>query len=634
MSNAKKMLLSAAGNAGEPGLDITDVFSTYLYLGTGQSQAIVNGTDLDGEGGLVWLKRRDGAEAHYLYDTERGTSNSLFSNQTDANTSISNAVTSFNTNGFTLGTYDSVNSQDGHDYVSWSFRKAEKFFDVVTYTGNGSVRTISHGLNCAVGSIFIKRLDNNNPWIIFHRSNGATGWMSFDTAAFGANSGAFNNTMPTDSVFTLGTRDDVNNNGNTYVAYLFAHNDGDGEFGPGADQDIIKCGTYTEAGSGAQEINLGFEPQWIMVKPPSGTGDWWMYDTMRGQSYGGSNRLKANVTDAEAAQAGYFAPTPNGFIARLSGSGFFGSGVEVVYMAIRRGPLAPPEAATEVFEVSSTTTARLNGNKYDSNLNPPDLYIHNKLSGNGFWFQDRLRGWKSFSSRENAAEESSVYIKQSGNQEELEFIDSWDNATTYTNYYFRRAPLFFDTVCYSGTNSATTISHNLTVAPEMMWVKSRANGNRWTVFHKDIGPTKRAFLDLSQAFDTGTVWNNTAPTSTVFSVGTDSNTNYNGHTFVAYLFASVAGVSKCGSVSHSGTTNVDCGFASGSRWVMLKRTDAAGGWYVWDSVRGIVAGNDPYLFLDTSGANVTNTDFIDPLNAGFTISDAFTDGDYIFWAIA
>ena len=77
-----------------------------------------------------------------------------------------------------------------------------------------------------------------------------------------------------------------------------------------------------------------------------------MYDTMRGQSYGGSYRLKANVSDAEAAQAGYFAPTPNGFIARLSGSGFFGSGVEVVYMAIRRGPLATPTSATEVFDIN------------------------------------------------------------------------------------------------------------------------------------------------------------------------------------------------------------------------------------------------------------------------------------------
>ena len=87
-------------------------------------------------------------------------------------------------------------------------------------------------------------------------------------------------------------------------------------------------------------------------------------------------------------------------------------------------------------------------------------------------------------------------------------------------------------------------------------------------------------------------------------------------------------------MTHSGTTNVDCGFTSGSSFVLLKRTDASGGWYVWDSARGIAAGNDPYLFLNDTAAEVTNTDLIDPLSSGFTITDDFTDGDYIFYAIA
>ena len=88
-------------------------------------------------------------------------------------------------------------------------------------------------------------------------------------------------------------------------------------------------------------------------------------------------------------------------------------------------------------------------------------------------------------------------------------------------------------------------------------------------------------------------------------------------------------------MDHSGSsTDVDCGFSSGARFVLLKRTDATGGWYIWDSVRGIVAGNDPYLLLDTTAANVTNTDLIDPLSSGFQISGDFTDGDYIFYAVA
>ena len=100
------------------------------------------------------------------------------------------------------------------------------------------------------------------------------------------------------------------------------------------------------------------------------------------------------------------------------------------------------------------------------------------------------------------------------------------------------------------------------------------------------------------------------------------------------LFATLAGISKVGTVTVSGATNVDCGFSSGARFVLVKRTDATGNWYLWDSVRGIVSGNDPYLLLDTTDDEVTNTDLIDPLDAGFTLSSNFTNGTYIFLALS
>ena len=116
---------------------------------------------------------------------------------------------------------------------------------------------------------------------------------------------------------------------------------------------------------------------------------------------------------------------------------------------------------------------------------------------------------------------------------------------------------------------------------------------------------------------------------------TGSNFNGNGITYIMYLFSTLAGVSKVGSVTHSGSsTDVDCGFSAGARFVLIKRIDDTGDWYIWDSVRGIIAGNDPYLFLNTTAATVTNTDLIDPLASGFQISGDFTDGDYVFYAIA
>ena len=195
-----------------------------------------------------------------------------------------------------------------------------------------------------------------------------------------------------------------------------------------------------------------------------------------------------------------------------------------------------------------------------------------------------------------------------------------------------------DVVAYVGTASTIqSITHNLTVIPEMIITKSRSSATNWGVYH--VGSHSDAqdyitFLNTTDAPGYGYGWANFTPTDTIFKVGNSNDTNKSGNNIIAYLFATLDGVSKVGSVSHSGTTNVDCGFSNGARFVLAKRTDATGDWYVWDSVRGIVAGNDPYVFLNTKANEVTNTDYIDPLSSGFTLSDNFTDGTYIFLAIA
>jgi hypothetical protein len=127
----------------------------------------------------------------------------------------------------------------------------------------------------------------------------------------------------------------------------------------------------------------------------------------------------------------------------------------------------------------------------------------------------------------------------------------------------------------------------------------------------------------------------------VFSVGTNADVNTNNATYVAYLFASVTGVSKVGSYTGTGSTQtINCGFTAGSRFVMVKRTDSTGDWYVWDSARGIVSGNDPYLLLNSTAAEVTNTDYIDTANSGFEISSTApaainaNGGTFVFLAIA
>jgi hypothetical protein len=207
---------------------------------------------------------------------------------------------------------------------------------------------------------------------------------------------------------------------------------------------------------------------------------------------------------------------------------------------------------------------------------------------------------------------------------------------------FRRAPGFFDVVAYTGTGSARTVAHNLGVAPELMIVKARSNAGSWEGYHAATGATKTIRLNSNGAeIVTTGVWNDTAPASTVFTVGTASNTNGSGYTHIAYLFATCPGVSKVGSYTGTGTTlNIDCGFAAGARFVLIKRTDSTGDWYVWDTARGIVSGNDPYLLINSTAAEVTSTDYIDPLASGFQITSTApaainaSGGSFIFLAIA
>lgn len=216
------------------------------------------------------------------------------------------------------------------------------------------------------------------------------------------------------------------------------------------------------------------------------------------------------------------------------------------------------------------------------------------------------------------------------------------SANTFINYLFRRAPGFFDVVCYTGTGVATTVSHNLGVVPEFWIVKCRDSTPAWTCGSTSLANLEYIILNQTTAKQSNSVvFNGTYPTASVFSVGTSSNTNNLGNTYVAYLFATIAGVSKVGSYTGTGTTNqINCGFTAGARFVLIKRTDSTGDWYVWDSARGIVAGNDPYWLLNSAAVEVTNTDYIDTYSAGFEISSTApaainaNGGSFIFLAIA
>jgi hypothetical protein len=277
---------------------------------------------------------------------------------------------------------------------------------------------------------------------------------------------------------------------------------------------------------------------------------------------------------------------------------------------------------------------------------PVDLTISSRTAGATRAVNDRLRGGTTNSyvylNTATTSAESTGTGAGLGFDNNTAVIDvNWQTGGNALWWNFRRAPSFFDEVCYTGTGSNRTVSHNLQAVPELMIVKCRGDTGQWAVYSSNLTASNFLFLNSTAASATNTaVWNATAPTSSVFSVGTSGNTNSSGFTFVAYLFATCAGVSKVGSYTGTAATQtIDCGFgAGGARFVLIKRTDSTGDWWVWDSARGMVSGTDPRIDLN-AGNSQTNANWVYTISTGFQIvtTDASVNasgGSYIFLSVA
>ena len=648
------------GAVAEPNY-IESCFSSWLYTGNGSAQTINNGIDLAGKGGLTWFKRRNASGSHYLFDTARGNNFALSTNETFGQGGGYSAAFNFASTGFTLAGDEGFNTSAA-TYASWTFREQPKFFDVVTYTGNGVAgRTVAHNLGSVPGCIIVKRTDGAAFWGVYHRGvNGGTNpqqyYLKLDgtDAQIGPNSALWNSTSPTSTEFTLGTASGVNFDGGQYVAYLFAHNAGG--FGLTGTDNVISCGSWTAN----TDVNLGYEPQWILYRNAATLDNWKIVDNMRGFSntdgtFTAQAVLNPNTSGAEGTASGVF-PTATGFTTGL-GSGTF------IYIAIRRGPMRTPTTGTSVFTPIARTgtgsAATVTGVGF-----PTDLVLHrarsNVLVTPANMWQDRLRGIQRYLKSNNTNQEFSdtsgiltltmdgmtVGVDADENNVNISGVD-------YINYFMRRAPGFFDEVCYTGTGTNQSQKHNLQAIPELIIAKSRSASQDWGGLRKQIDGTYVFGLSVNSSaalqygsgsgFTAGDLGLSTTTFDPQYFENSSGSAQANtaGTTYVAYLFASCPGVSKVGSYTGTGTTQtINCGFTGGARFVMIKRTDSTGDWYVWDTARGMIPANDPYLLLNSAAAEVTGTDFVDTAATGFEITSTApaainaNGGTFIFLAIA
>lgn len=326
MSNLAMMM--GLGSAGG-GVNVADVFSTDLYTSDGNNRDVVNGVDLAGEGGLVWFKGRNVSGDHALYDTERGVLKTLSTNTTGYEVTDNSSLTAFNSDGYSIGTNGTVNYSSGNNYVSWTWRQAPNYFDVVQYSGDSNAtQDVAHNLGVSPGAILQRNIGRaGQQWSFWHKSvSDKSAYFNTTDAFFQTGGGLpfYIGQDVSDTTFRVssdGFDYQSNRSGDTYIAYLFADN-----------EDLIKCGSYT--GANPATVDLGWQPQWIMIKRSSGTGDWVIFDTERGLGDGNELYLYANTSSTEATNQ-RLTLTATGFETNTTDYRISSNGETYIYIAIK-----------------------------------------------------------------------------------------------------------------------------------------------------------------------------------------------------------------------------------------------------------------------------------------------------------
>ena len=414
------------------------------------------------------------------------------------------------------------------------------------------------------------------------------------------------------------------------------------KFGENGDQNVIKCGSYKGSSSSTVDVELGFEPQWVLIKNSTGTSDWYIGDALRGTVTGEHDaRLYANDYNAEVTNEDHIDFTPTGFKAK-NNDGSTNDDHTHVYVAIRRpdGYVGKPaEAGTDVFAMDTGADSSTIPN-FDSGF-PVDMGIYRRPATAQDWYlATRLLQGKENIVNTDAA--TSNYNKA--------VFDSnlgWQNESTHGSSYqswMWKRHAGFDVVTYTGNDTARWLPHNLNGVPEMIWVKRRSSTGNWWVYHVGANggsnPEGKELVLNTTAAEVGTnFW--AVPTSTHFYIGGSSHVNDTGTTHLVMLFRSVAGISKIGYYTGNGSAtgpSISVGFQP--RFIIIKAASQSGPWRVLDTLRDTLgSGTDKELSLNTNAAQGDHTDWLDITSTGFDIKTSdgeanASSGKYIYYAHA
>ncbi len=611
-------------------------FNTVLYTGTGSAQSI---TGVGFKPDWIWIKDRDTNFSHAVTDSTRGVGNIVKPNTTDAQSTDAQTITSFDADGFSLGTAGGSFNNNGDNYVAWCWKanggttssntdgsitstvqaNTKAAFSVVSWTGTGAQGTIGHGLSVAPELIFSKRLDSTNNWSVYDKSLSLShtsypNWLYLNLNSSEQNSGSSANhpyyQAPSSTLIyqNTGTSESTNVNGGTYISYCFASVAG-----------YSSIGSYTGNGStNGPIVNTGFEPAWLMLKRTDGTGSWALIDNKRTPTNPRNKELFANLTDAENTFTAVNFLT-NGFQIINTSNTYNANGGTFIYIAFASDPSTAPVLADSFANklwTGNDSTNAISGLGFQ----PSFVWIKRRSSSEDHALYDSVRGInQQLSSNTTAAQ-----ILNTAPNEGFSSFDT-DGFTLGNNGGTNRAPNTyvgwswkansvptintdgtiqsivsasqasgFSIVGWTGDGSASaTVGHGLSGTPDFIMLKDLTDVGGWNgaqvglASNEGIGLQSNGAAFTGMGNNGGITYANLSATNFGFATGASGvdSVNKNGNQYIAYCWKSVAGFSKMGSYNGSGSDGnvVATGFKPS--WVMIKRSNSSGGWLIFDSAR-------------------------------------------------
>lgn len=656
-------------------------FNTVLYTGNQSTQSI---TGVGFQPDFIWIKERTSTSSHALFDSVRGVNKVLASNTTEAeDVDNPNLLTSFNSDGFSLGDNNRTN-QGSIEMVAWNFKaggaavtntdgtitsqlsaNTEAGFSVVSYTGNGvSGATIGHGLGVEPSMIIVKNRDLSANWTVYHKGVDSIPEnyrlvLNTTTAKEDETNNGWNDTAPTSSVFSVGNGSWVNNSNDSIIAYCFAEVEGFSNFG-----------SYVGTGASGNTVVTGFEPAMVIAKMTSSTDNWRIYDNKRIDSV-----LYPNLSNQQDI-ANHITFLENGFTWNTNNSN--STGQEFIYMAFAADPTTIEPSLEDSFNTVTYTgnggTNAITGVGFQPDLvwlknrdQADNHRIHDSIRTAGYFIETNTTNAEQYSSNQVTSFDSNGFTLGSANTVNT-------NGEDYVSWNFKGAELpainsngsipsvvsanpaaGFSIVSYTGNGNAATIGHGLNLEPSVVIVKNREDALGWMVYHSSVitaTSTNKDYLELNTGDSIQTKGSATTfegVDDNTIALGTTTQLNRDGDSYIAYCFHSVPSFSKIGSYIGDGTKTgpiITTGFRPA--WVMIKWTDDpnnSSSWTIYSNKINTGDVADTRLVADTSGAEVTslptdtNVRIINFSDTGFEIAGNSglinsLNGTYIYMAFA